>query len=501
MKMGPWLVAVSAGSLLTAGCGTRLSDDDFLAVQQGIGPTSAPDGTAAGSGAGATPLPGASASAGPGGTTGGTTSGGTQPGTTGGTPGGITGGTQPGGPKAQNYASDVGVTATTITVGNIRTQGGVFGPDQFTPSFYGAAAYFQDLNAQGGVNGRSVIFRSCDDGGDTSGNQACACQLVEQDKIFALAANNIFNYGADSYVSGKGVPDIGGQPIGVSYDTYPHLYSIYGSQYPRDGKVGYKGKLYGGTEDYRFYKQKFGLKRAGVVYYDQAQSARFGQGIAKFLRAEGFDPVVEYRVSLALANFDQVVVDMRDKKIEGVWDAMDAAGNANLCQAMNSNNFVPKVKASTISTWTESVGRQFDPPCRDAIYVIGKSRPYTETGHPEVAKFRTAMRRYFPQRESKLHQWSLEGWAAAMWLTDAIASCGAAVTRVCVEKFMNRGKAHPYTARGLLAPRFFEPYDFSKVKTAYECDSAVHWKVDHWETVGIIDKDCFATPYQSYSPQ
>jgi hypothetical protein len=40
--------------------------------------------------------------------------------------------------------------------------------------YYGAAAFFSDLNARGGINGRKVIFNTCDDGGDNKGNTTCA---------------------------------------------------------------------------------------------------------------------------------------------------------------------------------------------------------------------------------------------------------------------------------------------------------------------------------------
>lgn len=503
MVRARWTAALVALAFVSAACGTRRADEDFLANRGGfvVGEDGAPvdidgDGVIEPDEIDATSAPGATS-----GPSAGTDLGSVDPGSSGG-PGGPSAGPSGGPivPGEKNTASDIGVTATQITIGNIVSRGGIFGPDQFTPNFYGASAFFQDLNARGGVNGRTVRFVSRDDGGDPAKNQQVARDLVEKEKSFALVANNIFDYSGAEYVNSKGVPDIGGQPIGTHYDTYPHLYSIYGSQYPRDGKVGFKGKLYGNFEEYRFYKLKYGIKRAAVVYYDQAASSRYGKGIADFLRAEGYEFVREYPMALGLPNFDSAVADMKENGIEGVWDAMDKSGNANFCDAMNSAGYRPKVKSSQLSSWTETVRDDYNPPCRDFTFTVSRSRPYHETGHPEVARFRAAMKRYYASREPKMHQWALEGWAAAMWLTDAIASCGAKVTRVCVEAYMNQPKEKWYNARGLLTPRDFKKVNYDVDKTDRDCISVVQYQQTKWVTRGFLDRDCYETPYRGYDP-
>src|SRR6185437_6372167 len=100
-------------------------------------------------------------------------------------------------------------------------------------------------------------------------------KLIDRDHVFAFAGTSAFQYAGASYASQKDVPDIGGQPIGNAYDQYQHLYSICGSSYARNGTVGFHGKLYGGTEVYRYFKQNLGAKIAEVVAYNQADSLRF----------------------------------------------------------------------------------------------------------------------------------------------------------------------------------------------------------------------------------
>ena len=73
---------------------------------------------------------------------------------------------------------------------------------------------------------------------------------------------------------------------------------------------------------------------------------------------------------------------------------------------------------------------------------------------PEIAKFRQDMHDAFPERDPLMSMWELEGWASAQWLTDAMDSCGADLTRACVEQYMNRPQE--YDGHGILTPRNFQ---------------------------------------------
>ena len=132
------------------------------------------------------------------------------------------------------------------------------------------------------------------------------------------------------------MPDVGGEPIGNEYDQYQHLYSIYGSNYPRNGTVGYDGKLPGGTEVYRYFKVTLGSHVAGVVYYNQSDSQRFGDLTVSGLQLEGYD-VVREQVDFAVPNFDAAVIDMKAHHVDTVFDALDSTGNVSLCKAMDAD--------------------------------------------------------------------------------------------------------------------------------------------------------------------
>ncbi|WP_128981831.1 ABC transporter substrate-binding protein [Streptomyces roseicoloratus] len=384
-----------------------------------------------------------------------------------------------------------------LRVGIIASATSPVGGGAFTGPRDGALAYFAALNARGGLDGRRIEAVTCDDGGSGIGNNTCVHRLVEERKVFALVATTALDYAGAPRVSRAGVPDIGGQPLTPAYETYPHLYGIYGSSAPRTGRApGWNGVLYGGTEVYRWFRTHLGARTAAVVSYNQAASAAYARLISQGLRAEGYR-VVDEQVDFVLPNFRAVAADLRAQKADVVFDAMDTHGNARLCEAMEASGVRVAAKVTNVQNWSSSVPRDYAkaPGCRDSLYVTGSSRNHDDTSHPAVREFRAAM------GDRPLSQWQLEGWAAAMWFTDAARSCLAepgGLTRACVERYVDR--AEPYTARGLLLPVRFE-HLAEPPKTRHTCLSVARWRDGQgWVAQGDMNKNCATVPQLGYRP-
>ncbi|MFI5041163.1 MAG: ABC transporter substrate-binding protein [Acidimicrobiales bacterium] len=372
-------------------------------------------------------------------------------------------------------ASDVGITSNEIRVGLIVSQTSPLGSETFSPPMYGALAYFQALNARGGIHGRMVRVITCDDGSTGTGNLQCAHKLVDVDKVFAFAGNSIFNYQAAAFVSAHDVPDVGGQPIDNAYDQYPHLYSIYGSDSPRDGRtVGFDGKLYGGTEVYRYFKEALGARTAGVVYYNQSDSQRFGDLTVAGLQVEGYQ-IVREQVDFAVPNFDAAAIDMRAHHVDVVFDALDSNGNVNLCKSMDAAHLTVKAKATTVQSWDDTARTQYagSPVCRNSLYATGTDRNYEDTQFAAVAQFRSDIHTAFPERDNRVSAWELEGWASAQWLTDALTSCGAAPTRACIESYLET--VRNYDGHGVFTGRDFQVNTHPGGQT-HNCLTVAQWQ-------------------------
>jgi ABC-type branched-subunit amino acid transport system substrate-binding protein len=397
-----------------------------------------------------------------------------------------------------------GVTADTIKVGMIDSITSPLGTEAFSGPGYGAQAFFKALNASGGIDGRKIVVDQCDDSGSGLGNEQCVHQLIDTDKVFAFAGNSILEYAGAAYVSSHDVPDVGGEPITNAYDQYQHLYSIYGSGEPRNGTIGWNGRLYGSTEAYAYFKQKLGAHVAAVVSYNQADSIRFAQYISNGLRAEGYT-VVDEQLDFALPNFAAAASDMKSHGVQIVFDAIDTDGNARLCSAIDQSGMDLLAKVTTTQSWDQTVRATYAaaPHCRNALYVTGGDRNYEDTRYPAVAAFRAAIAEYFPDRQDKLSAWELEGWASAQWLTDAIASCGGTVTRECVERFMNQPQS--YDAHGLLIPASFTV--MQPPATTRACLNVARWQDSAYKGAGgwvtqvpDMNTNCFSVPEISYAP-
>jgi branched-chain amino acid transport system substrate-binding protein len=457
--------------LVVAACGTRLSDAEYAAKSGSATPTTEQADTAGAGrstdGGTASVEPGASDTA-DGGTTGGTVGEGT--GGTGGGTGGGTSGDSAGGASGPNQASDVGVTADQIVIGTIVAENGVLG-DAFAPAARGLRAWAAAINAKGGIHGRQVVLKTCDDGEVRSKTLACAQRLVEQVKAFALVATNTRSMGgAAEYLYGKGIPVIG-MPITNSFYRYPNFFSEYINGYVRDGKtVGYKGNLQYHTAIYRWFKENLHINKAAVIVYDIAESKQAGDGFAQGLRLEGFQVKV-YTVSFVAPSFDQAVATMQADGVQMILDSTDDGANRKLCDAMARRGFKVTAKVSTVVSMGDNVRTSYNDTCRNSVYIPGNSLPYDATSNPEVAAFRAAYAKYQPGKP--LHQWALEAWAQGQMVAEGLESMGPAPTRKGLMAWLNG--LNSYTAHGVFTGLDYRPWDFTK-PTIRGCTTIAHFQ-------------------------
>ena len=122
-------------------------------------------------------------------------------------------------------AADPGLTSSTVLLGGtvpLTGEAAAFG--SVGP---GAKAYFDYVNAKGGVNGRAIEYRYYDDAYNPAQTVQLTRRLVEQDKVFAIfnsigTANNL---AIRDYLNAQKVPQLwagdGSQSIGRSWAKYP----------------------------------------------------------------------------------------------------------------------------------------------------------------------------------------------------------------------------------------------------------------------------------------
>lgn len=175
-------------------------------------------------------------------------------------------------------ASTPGVTATSVSIGGTFPLTGVASLYKTIPA--AEKAYFDYVNAHGGVNGRKINFTILDDSYDPSKTVPLDQQLVEQNHVFAVfgslgTAPTLATWG---YLNSHKVPQVavatGDSYWGFSYKKYPWTIG-YQPDYPGESK------LYG-----QYLAKNMPTSKIGVLYQNDAYGKNYYAGLRVGLGAK-----------------------------------------------------------------------------------------------------------------------------------------------------------------------------------------------------------------------
>ncbi len=137
-------------------------------------------------------------------------------------------------------ASAPGITATTITIGSHQPLTGPAAPgySEIAPA---SAAYFNYVNANGGVYGRKIIYKYLNDAYDPTTTASVVRQLVLQDNVYAIfnGLGTPTHLAVVSFLNSEKVPDVfvaSGCDCWNAPSTYPQTFG-WQLDYMREGKI------------------------------------------------------------------------------------------------------------------------------------------------------------------------------------------------------------------------------------------------------------------------
>jgi ABC-type branched-subunit amino acid transport system substrate-binding protein len=208
-----------------------------------------------------------------------------------------------------NTASAPGITKSQILIGSHQPLTGVAAPgyDEIAPA---ANAYFQYVNAHGGIFGRKIKYTFLDDAYDASKTVSVVHQLVLQDNVYAIfnGLGTPTHLAVVKFLNSEKIPDVfvaSGCDCWNNPSAYPETFG-WQLDYIREGKI--LGA---------YIKQHFAGKRIGYFF----QNDEFGQDGVKGLDMEiphsqvvsrqGYDPTninIGPQVAALKASGAQVVV-------------------------------------------------------------------------------------------------------------------------------------------------------------------------------------------------
>ena len=171
-------------------------------------------------------------------------------------------------------ASAPGITATTITVGSHQPLTGPAAPgySEIAPA---SAAYFNYVNANGGVYGRKIMYKYLDDAYNPTTTATVVRQLVLQDNIYALfdGLGTPTHLAVESFLNAQKVPDVFVASGCDCWDAPAAAPETFGWQldYIREGKIlgQYVAKHFAGKKVGYFYQDdEFGMDGVKGLDYE-----------------------------------------------------------------------------------------------------------------------------------------------------------------------------------------------------------------------------------------
>ena len=133
-----------------------------------------------------------------------------------------------------------GVTSSEILIGTTTPLSGA--ASAYATISRGSTAYFDYLNAHGGVNGRKITYKVYDDAYDPSKSVPLVRQLITQDQVFAVfnELGTPVNLATRDYINSQKVPDLfvatGSSHWSADYKQFPWTIG-YQPDYPSESKI------------------------------------------------------------------------------------------------------------------------------------------------------------------------------------------------------------------------------------------------------------------------
>lgn len=350
-----------------------------------------------------------------------------------------------------NSASGPGVTADTITAGNVSGITGAVA-DSFDPGYQAVEAVFDSINRFGGICGRQLKLEVQDDQQNSSNDESDVQSLLRNVLAFVGSLSDADNGGV-SAMEAADAPDLG-PAINVNRSNSSVYWSATGGSVTvKNGQAYLNDTWMKGLQQYGEMP-----KSIAILSYSIPISAEAGQEYADVFKQLG--------VSLCYTNYSippapgtvmgSVVASMQQKNCGGVFTTMDAVGNADMLQDMQSDGFKPSLISTTYEGYTpqqislagSSASQNLD---------IGLSSVPLTAQVPGVEEYSQEMATYQPGQP--LTEFGLEAWADAELYIYALLKAGRNPTRAsltsalaAVTNWGNDGAFGAYTPSNRTGP-------------------------------------------------
>jgi branched-chain amino acid transport system substrate-binding protein len=371
---------------------------------------------------------------------------------------------------------DIGATDTEIKIGNIMPYSGP--ASSYSVIGKTEAAYFNKINAEGGINGRKINFISYDDGYSPPKTVEQARKLVESDEVL-LIFNSLGtppNSAIHKYMNSKKVPQLfvatgatkwndpkefpwtmGWQP---NYQSETQIYAKYILKNMPNAKIAvlYQNDDYG--KDYlKGLKDGLGAKAATMIVAEES--------------FETTEPTVDSHIVKLKASGADVFIDIATPKFAA--QAIKKIAEIQWKPA----HFLNNVSAS-VGSVIKPAGYENAQDIISAAYLKDASDKQWDND-PGMKEFYAFLAKDFPEGD-KLDGGTVVGYGVAQTLVQVLKQCGDNLTR---ENIMKQAASLKDFRTEVLLPGIkinTSPTDFAPISSL----QLMKFKGQQWELFGNV---------------
>ncbi len=339
-------------------------------------------------------------------------------------------------------AASNGVTADTITLGAYLPLTGPIA-DVGSAALHGGMAYFNAVNARGGVHGRKLRWVTADDGYQPARALAAARRLIESDRVLGIFGTTgtgtalavlpylrqqkallLFPYAAASQVLSPVIPTV--------FSILP----TYAEQ--------------AGTLTEHLVKERQ-AKRIAFIYMNESENTLAAERGAAVLRRLGMDPVASVSFEKNTADFSSAVLQLQQAQPDYVVEAATTPDFARIIQQGLSRGFTPQWCG--ISTATDSIMIKLLGAAAEGVLGISPLKGAMDDD-PAVAEYRRDLAASYPDDNPSAY--NIFAYAGAKLLVAALEKTGPELTQDGLVATLNGMKDFD---TGLTGPISFSPQD------------------------------------------
>ncbi len=295
-------------------------------------------------------------------------------------------------------ASAPGITSTQILIGSHQPLTGVAAPgyDEIAPA---SNAYFQYVNAHGGIYGRKIVYKYLNDQYDPTITSSMVHQLVLQDNVYAIfnGLGTPTHLAVVKYLNSSKVPDVfvaSGCECWNDPSTYPDTFG-WQLDYVREGKI--LGN---------YIKQHFAGKKIGYFYQDDEFGMDGVKGLndeipkSQVVAAQSYNPAVTNvapQVTALKAAGAQVVVSFSVPAFTALLRLTSLKLSFNPQLAVSDVGSDPITLAGLLASFAKSTKTGFGNSLTQGIITDGYLPSLGDTSNTWIQLFTKIHSQYIPK--------------------------------------------------------------------------------------------------------